>query len=120
MVGHDVGRGACSVKGEPMVRDAEIREKEKRVRELLQSRGFAGVLLKRQANFSWMTGGGLNLVGITTELGSTALLIMKNEKYLISNNIEGPRMIHEEGLEAQGFMAKIYPWYDDQEAALVK
>ncbi len=103
-----------------MGRDAEIREKEKRVRELLQFRGFAGVLLKRQANFSWMTGGGLNLVGITTELGATSLLIMKDEKYLISNNIEGPRMIHEEGLEAQGFMVKTYPWYEDQEAVLVK
>lgn len=103
-----------------MVSAAEIQEKERRVREFLQSRGFAGVLLKRQANFSWMTGGGLNLVGITTELGATSLLITKNEKYLISNNIEAPRMIHEEGLEAQGFTSKIYPWYEDQETAMVK
>lgn len=103
-----------------MGRDAEIQEKEKRIRGLLQSKGFTGVLLKRQANFSWMTGGGLNLVGITTEVGATSLLIMKDEKYLISNNIEGPRMIHEEGLEAQGFIVKTYPWYEDQEAAIVK
>jgi Xaa-Pro dipeptidase len=103
-----------------MVRDAEIREKEKRVRELLKSRGFAGVLLKRQANFSWMTGGGLNLVGITTEVGATSLLITKNKKYLISNNIEAPRMINEEGLEVQGFIVKTYPWHEDQEAAIVK
>lgn len=103
-----------------MVRDAEIREKEKRVRELIHARGFVGVLLKRQANFSWMTGGGLNLVGITTELGATSLLITKKEKYLISNNIEAPRMIDEEGLEAQGFIVKTYPWYEDQETASVK
>jgi Xaa-Pro dipeptidase len=103
-----------------MVRDAEIREKEKRVRELIQSKGFAGVLLKRQANFSWMTGGGLNLVGITTEVGATSLLITENEKYVISNNIEAPRMIHEEGLEAQGFIVKTYPWYEEQEHAIVK
>jgi len=103
-----------------MGRDAEIREKEKRVRELIQSKGVAGVLLKRQANFSWMTGGGLNLVGITTELGATSLLITKHEKYLISNNIEAPRMIHEEELEAQGFILKTYPWYEEQEAGIVK
>jgi Xaa-Pro aminopeptidase len=103
-----------------MGRDAEIREKEKRIRGLIQSRGFAGVLLKRQANFSWITGGGLNLVGITTELGATSLLITKDEKYLISNNIEGPRMIQEEGVEAQGFIPKTFPWYEDQETALVK
>jgi hypothetical protein len=103
-----------------MGRDAEIREKEKRVRELIQSKGVAGVLLKRQANFSWMTGGGLNLVGITTELGATSLLITKHEKYVISNNIEAPRMIHEEGLEAQGFIVKTYPWYEEEEASIVK
>lgn len=103
-----------------MGRDAEIQEKERRVRELLRSKGFAGVLLKRQANFSWMTAGGLNLVGITTELGATALLITEKEKYLVSNNIEGPRMIQEEGLEAQGFIPKIYPWYEDQETTVVK
>lgn len=103
-----------------MARDAEIREKEKRVRDFIKSRGFSGVLLKRQANFSWMTGGGLNLVGITTEMGATSLLITKYEKYLISNNIEGPRMIHEESLEAQGFLVKIYPWYEDQETVVVK
>jgi Xaa-Pro aminopeptidase len=103
-----------------MVRDTEIREKERRVREFLQLKGFVGILFKRQANFSWMTGGGLNLVGITTELGATSLLITKDEKYLISNNIEGPRMIQEEGVEAQGFIPKTFPWYEDQETALVK
>jgi len=29
-------------------------------------------------------------------------------------------MIHEEGLEAQGFIVKIYPWYEEQEASIVK
>ena len=103
-----------------MARDAEIREKERRIRDFIKSRDFTGVLLKRQANFSWMTGGGLNLVGITTELGATSLLITKDEKYLISNNIEAPRMVDEEGLETQGFVAKTYPWYEDQEVAIVK
>ena len=103
-----------------MGRDAEILEKERRVRELIESKGLQGVLLKRQANFSWMTGGGLNLVGITTEMGATSLFITKAQKYLIANNIEALRMVQEEGLERQGFLPKIYPWYEDQEAAVVK
>jgi Xaa-Pro dipeptidase len=102
-----------------MGHNGEIWEKERRVRELIVSKGFVGVLLKRQANFSWMTGGGLNLVGITTEVGATSLLITKDEKYLITNNIEAPRMIDEEGLEAQGFKVKIHPWHEDQEVAIV-
>ena len=77
----------------------EIKEKERRVREFLRSKGLKALLLKRQANFSWMTGGGLNLVGIATEVGATSLLITENSKFVISNNIEAPRMIDEEGLE---------------------
>jgi Xaa-Pro dipeptidase len=98
----------------------EIKEKEKRVKDFLRSKGLRALLLKRQANFSWMTCGGLNLVGITTELGATSLLISEKSKYVISNNIEAPRMIDEEGLEKQGFIVKTFPWHEDQEAAIVK
>lgn len=98
----------------------EIKEKERRVREFLRLKGLKALLLKRQANFSWMTCGGLNLVGITTEFGATTLLITENSKYLISNVIEAPRMIHEEELEKQGFIIKTFPWHEDQEGSIVK
>ena len=98
----------------------EIKEKERRVREFLRLKGLKALLLKRQANFSWMTCGGLNLVGITTEMGATSLLITEDSKFVISNNIEAPRMIEEEGLEKQGFIVKTFPWYEDQEASIVK
>ena len=98
----------------------EIKEKERRVKGFLDAKGFKALLLKRQANFSWLTCGGLNLVGITTELGATSLLITGQEKFLISNNIEAPRMVEEEALEQQGFIVKTYPWYEDREAATVK
>jgi Xaa-Pro dipeptidase len=98
----------------------EMKEKERRVREFLQLKGLKALLLKRQANFSWMTCGGLNLVGIATEMGVTSLLITDNSKFVISNNIEAPRMIEEEGLEKQGFVIKTFPWFEDQEASIVK
>lgn len=98
----------------------EIMEKERRVREFLRSKGLKALLLKRQANFSWMTGGGLNLVGITTEFGATSILITEDSKFLISNNIEAPRMVDEERLENQGYIIKIFPWYEDQEFKIVK
>jgi Xaa-Pro dipeptidase len=103
-----------------MVSNHEIREKERRIREFLLTRGEDALLLKRQANFSWMTGGGLNLVGITTEIGATSILITKSAKFLISNNIEVPRMVREERLEEQGFTVSIFPWHEDREVALVK
>ena len=99
---------------------AEIKEKERRVRAFLKDKGLNGLLLKRQANFSWMTAGGLNLVGITTEIGAAALLITHNAKYIISNNIEAPRMVQEEALEEQGFIAKSFPWHEDREVSIIK
>src|SRR4030067_603062 len=98
----------------------EIKEKERRVRDLLKLKGLRGLVLKRQANFSWMTCGGLNLVGITTDLGATSLLITEESKFVISNNIEAPRMIEEEALEKQGFIIKTFPWFEDQEVSIVK
>jgi Xaa-Pro aminopeptidase len=98
----------------------EIKEKERRVREFLKTKGLKALLLKRQANFSWMTGGGLNLVGITTEFGATSLLITLESKFVISNNIEAPRMVEEEALEKQGFILKTFPWHEDQEVSIVK
>lgn len=98
----------------------EIKEKERRVREFLRNKNLKGVILKRQANFSWMTCGGLNLVGITTEVGATSLLITEDSKFVISNNIEAPRMFEEEGLEKQGFAIKTFPWYQGQEISILK
>lgn len=98
----------------------EIKEKERRVREFLRSKGLKGLLLKRQANFSWITGGGLNLVGITTEFGVTSILVTEDSKFLLSNNIEAPRMIQEEKLEDQGFIVKVFPWYEDSEVSMVR
>jgi Xaa-Pro dipeptidase len=103
-----------------MAYDDEIREKEKRVRELIRSQGLGAILLKRQANFSWMTGGGLNLVGITTEVGATSLLITAERKFVVSNNIEAPRMLKEERLEEQGFTLAVFPWYEEREVAMVR
>jgi Xaa-Pro aminopeptidase len=109
-----------SLKGETMPTSNELKEKERRVRDFLRSKGLKALLLKRQANFSWMTCGGLNLVGITTEFGATSLLITEESKFVISSNIEAPRMIEEEALEKQGFILKAFPWHEDQESAIIK
>jgi Xaa-Pro aminopeptidase len=98
----------------------EMKEKERRVRDFLRSKNLKALFLKRQANFSWMTCGGLNLVGITTEFGATSLLITEDSKYVLSNNIESPRMIDEERVEKQGFIVKTFPWYEDQEVPIVR
>ena len=103
-----------------MASSDEIREKERRVREFIGAKGLKALLFKRQANFSWMTGGGLNLVGITTEMGVAALLITANSKFVVCSNIEAPRMAREEKLEEQGYAVVSCPWHEDSETALIK
>src|SRR4030043_177584 len=97
-----------SYQGERMALADEIKEKERRVREFLRLKGLKALLLKRQATFSWMTGGGLNLVGIATEVGATSLLITGDSKFVISNVIEAPRMVEEEGLDKQGYILRSF------------
>jgi len=121
MAGNDLGGSPGTVdRGNPMATTDEIREKERRVREFLQQRGLRALLLKRQASFSWLTGGGLNLVGIATEVGAVSLLITGDAKFAITNNIEAPRMIDEEKLESQGFRVLSFPWHEEREVSIVK
>jgi len=102
-----------------MANPEEIREKEGRVREFMRAKGLKALLLKRQANFSWLTGGGLNLIGIATEVGVASLLITARKKYAITSKIEFPRMKLEEKLEEQGYEIQSFPWYEEKEAAMV-
>ena len=102
-----------------MANMAEIQEKDRRMRELLRVKKLTGVLLKRQANFSWATGGGINMIGIATEMGGTTLLITEQAKYVLTSNIEASRMIEEEGVEQLGFQVRVYNWWNDQEAAII-
>lgn len=105
---------------DPVALKQEIGEKERRVKEFLERNGYGALLLKRQANFSWMTCGGLNTVGITTDLGATSLLILRESKFVISNNIEAPRMVDEESVIDKGFELETFDWYEEREEEIVR
>ncbi|MBN2545925.1 MAG: peptidase M24 [Spirochaetes bacterium] len=98
----------------------EIKEKKVRLRSLMKELNLDGIYLKKQSNFSWLTCGGLNVVGITLELGVAGLLITKDNEFALCNNIESPRMILEEKLEQQGYQVINYPWFTDRETELIQ
>lgn len=102
-----------------MTRLEEVEEKVRRLRRLLDESGLEGILLKKQPNFSWLTAGGLNMVGIATEIGVTSLLVTRDRRYVIANKIEAERMMREEGLVELGFELLKHEWYEDREAELV-
>ncbi len=103
-----------------MTRLEEVAIKEQRLRQLMDATGMSGILLKKQANFSWLTAGGYNMVGIATEIGMTSLLLTKTARYVITNRTELQRMLVEEGLEELGFQPLEYDWYTDAEITSIK
>ncbi len=103
-----------------MNREEEIRIKEVRIRELMKLLDMEGIVLKKQSNFSWFTGGGINMVPVCTEMGFTTILVTNSEKYLIANRIEAPRNMEEENLKDFGFNLLEYEWFESKEYDLIK
>lgn len=102
-----------------MTRLEEVQAKTERLMALMEAQGLRGILLKKQPNFSWLSGGGLNMVGIATEVGMTSLLVTRTGRYLIANRIEAGRM-REEELDGLGFELLTHEWFVDREADLVR
>lgn len=103
-----------------MVNRQEIIEKKRRIRGLMEQLNLDAILLKKQCNFSWLTGGHLNLVGIATEMGAAPLLLTPEKECVICNNIEAPRIEREEGIPDQGYELVTYKWFEDRERELIE
>ena len=89
----------------------ELATKLVKVRSLLCERGLDAVLLQEVSNFSWLTCGASSYVNTATDIGPASLLITPDNLYLITNNIEAPRLRQEGALESQGWEFIITPWY---------
>ena len=103
-----------------MNRKEELNEKTARVRTLMKSLDLEAVLLKKQATYSWLTAGGMNMININSEIGVTALLITEIEKYVLTSRIESARAMEEEKLEEFGFTLLEYDWFEPRELELLK
>jgi Xaa-Pro aminopeptidase len=88
----------------------ELSEKEARVRSLMTADGLDAVLIGRQDNFSWFTGGASGYVGIASEASVASLLVTAQGKWLLCDNIEHARMLEEE-LAGQGYASQSWQWW---------
>ena len=89
--------------------------RQQRLRELMDRRGLAAVLLRRSANFAWYTGGADNRVDHASPFGVADALVTLEGEYILTNNIEARRMREE---QTPSFEVVEHPWYEDQEAAI--
>jgi antitoxin VapB len=95
--------------------NAELDAKHNQVVEWLRRENLDGVLLKRNENIAWLTGGAVEVRVLTpNETGVAALLVTaEGARYYLTTANEAPRL-HDEEFGALDFEPVIFPWYDNQ------
>ena len=92
--------------------NAELDAKHERVVEWLRGQKLAGVLLRRNENIAWLTGGAVEEVvctAVETAVVSVLVTAAGGRYYLTTEN-EAPRA-HDEEFGALDFEPVLFPWY---------
>jgi len=84
--------------------------RRQRLRETMDRLGLGAVLLGLPANFAHYTGGADNRVDHSDALGVATLLVTPEAEYVVTGNIEAPRMREE---ETPNFEVVEYPWHEE-------
>src|SRR5918998_6751194 len=89
--------------------------RDRSLRELMDDRGLGALLLSRPANFAWYTGGADNRVDHGDPVGVASVLVTTDDAYVLTNNIEAPRMREEQTPEME---VVEHPWHEEPGALL--
>jgi antitoxin VapB len=92
--------------------NAEFQVKQERIQRLLAERSLDALLLKRASSFAWATCGAASYVNIAETEGASALLVTRSRRYLVTDNIEAPRLSREDLVSGQGWELCTRPWYE--------
>ena len=98
--------------------NAELDEKHAVLVEWLRKEKLSGVLIRRNENVAWVTGGAVELRVLTpSETGVGSLLVTaEGKRYYFTTENEAPRLKDEEFGELD-FEPVLFPWYADETAA---
>ncbi len=116
---------ALSVSGATLATEAawdeELEAKHERLVEWLGAQKLAGVLLRRNENVAWVTGGAVELRVLTPgETGVAALLVTaQGKRYYFTTENEAPRL-HDEEFGALDFEPVVFPWYANETVTAAK
>lgn len=96
------------------LRAAELDEKWSRLAALFERAQLSAILLQRNENIAWVTGGQVEArVAIPLETAVTSLLLTRTgRKYYLTSNNEAPRLADEEFPDL-GYEQVIAPWHQD-------
>jgi Xaa-Pro dipeptidase len=107
------------INGETLVTEAawndEQQSKHEALVEWLRAQKLAGVLIRRNENVAWVTGGAVELRVLTPgETGVASILVTSaGKRYYFTTENEAPRL-HDEEFGALDFEPVIFPWYADE------
>lgn len=98
--------------------NAELDAKHSKLVEWMRSQKLGGILIRRNENVAWITGGAVELRVLTPcETGVASLLVTADGKrYYFTTENEAPRL-HDEEFGALDFEPILFPWYADDTAA---
>jgi antitoxin VapB len=95
--------------------NAELEAKHQKLVGWLGSNHLAGILIRRNENVAWLTGGAVELRVLTPgETGVASLLVTaEGKRYYFTTENEAPRL-HDEEFGALDFEPVIFPWWADE------
>ena len=102
--------------------NAELDAKNEKLVEWMSAQGLAGILIRRNENVAWVTGGAVELRVLTPcETGVAALLLTaEGKRYYFTTENEAPRL-HDEEFGTLDFEPVLFPWWaNDTDAAAAK
>jgi len=88
----------------------DFKQKLNSLRDIMLEKELVGILITRQNNFSWLTGG-RSYINIATDLSICKLLVTFNDIYLIINNVDAPLILEEE-INKIEVLTKTFQWYE--------
>ena len=94
----------------------EFERKQNTINTLLAERHLDALLLQRVSSFAWATCGAASYINTAATDGVASLLVTPTGRYVITNNIEAPRIKQEEKLEEQGWEFRVAPWHSANSA----
>ena len=101
--------------------NAELDSKHEQLVDWVRSQRLAGVLLRRNENVAWLTGGAVELRVLTPgETGVASLLVTaEGKRYYFTTENEAPRL-HDEEFGALDFEPVLFPWWADDTVEAAK
>jgi len=113
---------ALAVNGDTIVGEAEwnaeLDAKHTSLLAWMRAQKLSAVLIRRNENVAWITGGAIELRVLTpSETGVASLLVTaEGKRYYFTTENEAPRL-HDEEFGALDFEPILFPWYADNTAA---